>query len=270
MTAHYEVRGAVAVITLDNPPVNGLGYATRVGITDGLARAQADAAVTAIVVTGAGKAFSGGADIREFGTPQALAEPNLLSVILALEASTKPVVAAIHSVCMGGGLELSLGCHYRVAASHAQVALPEVKIGLVPGAGGTQRLPRVLGLETALNMIVSGEPVKSELLASAPGQKLFDKLIEGDLAAGAVAFAAEVAERHARDKSPLPLVRNLKVQHPNADAYLQFTRNTVGAMSRNFPAPLQCVEAVAASVRLPLRVLIISREGRVRGKCSSN
>ena len=251
MTAHYEVRGAVAVITLDNPPVNGLGYATRVGITDGLARAQADAAVTAIVVTGAGKAFSGGADIREFGTPQALAEPNLLSVILALEASTKPVVAAIHSVCMGGGLELSLGCHYRVAASHAQVALPEVKIGLVPGAGGTQRLPRVLGLETALNMIVSGEPVKSELLASAPGQKLFDKLIEGDLAAGAVAFAAEVAERHARDKSPLPLVRNLKVQHPNADAYLQFTRNTVGAMSRNFPAPLQCVEAVAASVRLP-------------------
>ena len=251
MTAQYEVRGTVAVITLDNPPVNGLGHATRVGITDGLARAEGDAAVKAIVITGAGKAFSGGADIREFGTPKALAEPNLLSVILALEAASKPVVAAIHSVCMGGGLELAMGCHYRVAMPGTQVALPEVKLGLVPGAGGTQRLPRLLGLENALNMIVSGEPVKSELLAMAPGQKLFDKMIDGDLLAGAVAFATEVAEKHSKDKSPLPLVRNLKVTHPNADAYLQFTRNTVGAMSRNFPAPLQCVEAVAASLKLP-------------------
>jgi 3-hydroxyacyl-CoA dehydrogenase len=125
--------------------------------------------VKAIVVTGAGKAFSGGADIREFGSPKAIAEPNLLSVILALEASTKPIVAAVHSVAMGGGLELALGCHYRVAATGAQIALPEVKIGLIPGAGGTQRLPRVLGVETALNMIVSGEPVKSELLAKQPG-----------------------------------------------------------------------------------------------------
>ncbi len=152
---------------------------------------------------------------------------------------------------MGGGLELAMGCHYRVAAPGTQVALPEVKLGLVPGAGGTQRLPRVLGLENALNMIVSGEPVKSELLAMAPGQKLFDKMIDADLMAGALAFATEVAEKHAKDKSPLPLVRNLKVTHPNADAYLQFTRNTVGAMSRNFPAPLKCVEAVAASLTMP-------------------
>src|SRR5574341_603803 len=157
MTATYELRVNVAVITLDNPPVNGLGYATRKGITDGIDRAEADAAVKAIVITGAGKAFSGGADIREFGKPEALAEPNLLSVIKVVEGCSKPVVAAVHSVCMGGGLELSLGCHYRVAAPGAQVALPEVKIGLIPGAGGTQRLPRVLGLETALNMIVSGE-----------------------------------------------------------------------------------------------------------------
>ncbi len=156
MTATYEVRGDVAVITMDNPPVNGLGYSTRVGITEGLAKALADTAVSAVVITGAGKAFSGGADIREFGSPKALAEPNLLSVILALEASTKPIVAAIHSVAMGGGLELALGCHYRVASPGAQIALPEVKIGLIPGAGGTQRLPRVLGVETARNMIVSG------------------------------------------------------------------------------------------------------------------
>ena len=250
MSASYEVRGHVAVITMDNPPVNGLGFDTRKGITDGLSKALADDAVTAIVVTGAGKAFSGGADIREFGSPKALAEPTLLSVILALEGSTKPIVAAVHSVCMGGGLELALGCHYRVASPGTQVALPEVKIGLIPGAGGTQRLPRVLGLENALNMIVSGEAVKSEMLAAAPGQKLFDKIIDGDLLAGAVTFAGEKAAEHAKG-APLPLVRNLKVMHPNADAYLQFARNTVGAMSRNFPAPLQCVEAVAASLTMP-------------------
>jgi 3-hydroxyacyl-CoA dehydrogenase len=245
MTATYQTRGDVAVITLDNPPVNGLGYETRLGIVNGLEKALADAAVKAIVITGAGKAFSGGADIREFGSPKAIAEPNLLSVILALEASSKPIVAAVHSVAMGGGLELALGCHYRVASPGAQIALPEVKIGLIPGAGGTQRLPRVLGLENALNMIVSGEPVASELLAKAPGQKLFDRIVEGDLMDGALAFAHEVV-----DKRPLPLVRNLKVTHPSAPAYLQFARNTVGAMARNFPAPLKCVDAVAASTTM--------------------
>jgi 3-hydroxyacyl-CoA dehydrogenase len=245
MTALYEVRGQVAVITLNNPPVNGLGYATRKGIIDGLDRAEADAGITAIVITGAGRAFSGGADITEFDSPKGRAEPNLLTVIAALEASSKPVVAAVHSVCMGGGLELALGCHYRVVSPGTQVALPEVKIGLIPGAGGTQRLPRVLGLETALNMIVSGEPVKSELLAGLPGQKLFDQLVEGDLLDAAVALATEKASVR-----PLPLVRNMKVSHPNADAYLQFARNTVGAMARNFPAPLKCVEAVANSLNM--------------------
>jgi 3-hydroxyacyl-CoA dehydrogenase len=245
MSANYEIRGNVAVITLNNPPVNGLGYETRVGITTGIERAQADPAVKAIVITGAGKAFSGGADIREFGTPKALAEPNLLSVILALEACTKPIVAAIHTVCMGGGLELALGCHYRVASAGTLVALPEVKIGLIPGAGGTQRLPRVIGVENAMNMIVSGEPVPSEMLAKAPGQTLFQKIIEGDLIAGAIAYAAEVA-----DARPLPLVRDLKVTHPSADAYVQFVRNMVGGMAKNFPAPLKCVEAVAGSLRL--------------------
>ncbi|CAN5688862.1 3-hydroxyacyl-CoA dehydrogenase NAD-binding domain-containing protein [soil metagenome] len=244
MSATYETRGNVAVITLTNPPVNGLGYSTRLGIVNGLEQAEADPAVKAIVLTGAGKAFSGGADINEFGTPKALAEPNLLSVILALEASNKPIVAAIHSVVMGGGLELALGCHYRVVAPGTLVALPEVKIGLLPGAGGTQRLPRVLGLETALNMIVSGEAVKSELLMQAPGQKLFDKLADGDVVAAAVAFATEKI-----GVSPLPKVRDLKVTHPNPEAYLQFARNMVGGMSKNFPAPLKCLEAVAASVK---------------------
>jgi len=243
MSASYEVRDGVAVITLNNPPVNGLGLATRRAIADGLERAQADSAVKAIVITGAGKAFSGGADIREFGSPKALAEPNLHSLVRLCENSAKPVVAAMHSVVMGGGLELALGCHYRVASPGANVALPEVKLGLLPGAGGTQRLPRVLGVETALNMIVSGEPVKSELLAALPGQKLFDKLIDGDLIVGAIAFAKDVAERR-----PLPLVRNLKVTHPNPDAYFQFARNTVKALARNFPAPARCVDAVQASL----------------------
>ena len=246
MSAHYELRGNVAVITLDNPPVNGLAHATRLGIVNGLDKAIADAAVKAVVITGAGKAFSGGADIKEFGSPKALAEPNLLSVILALEASSKPIVAAIHTVCMGGGLELALGCHYRVASAGAQVALPEVKIGLIPGAGGTQRLPRVIGVENAMNMIVSGEPVKSEMLAMAPGQKLFDKIATGDLMTEALAFAAEVV-----DKRPLPLVRNLKVTHTSADAYVQFVKNMVAGMAKNFPAPLKCVEAVAGSLNLP-------------------
>jgi 3-hydroxyacyl-CoA dehydrogenase len=244
MGASYEVRGRVAVITMNNPPVNGLGYDTRVAIAAGVERAWADAAVHAIVLTGAGKAFSGGADIREFGSPKAVAEPNLLSLIRLLESSPKPVVAAIHSVCMGGGLELALGCHYRVASPGTNVALPEVKIGLIPGAGGTQRLPRVLGVETALNMIVKGDPVKSEVLAALPGQKLFDRIVEGDLIEGACRYADEVAAAR-----PLPLVRELPLKHPEADAYFQFARNTVKAMAKNFPAPAKCVDAVEAAVK---------------------
>ena len=246
MTAQYKVHGSVAVITLDNPPVNGLGLSTRRGITDGLQQANADAGVKSIVITGAGKAFSGGADIKEFGTDKSLAEPNLLSVIAAVENSGKPVVAAIHSVCMGGGLELALGCHYRIAAPGCSVALPEVKLGLLPGAGGTQRLPRALGVEPALNMIVSGEPVKSELLAMIPGQKLFDKMAASadTLAAEALAMAQEVA-----DTRPLPLVRSLPCKHPQGEAYFQFARNMVKGMSKNFPAPAKCVDAVEAATQ---------------------
>ncbi len=246
MTAHYKVHGSVAVITLDNPPVNGLGMATRKAITDGLQQAEADAAVKSIVITGAGKAFSGGADIKEFGTDKSMAEPNLHSVILAVENSPKPVVAAIHSVCMGGGLELALGCHYRIAAPGCSVALPEVKLGLLPGAGGTQRLPRALGVEPALSMIVSGEAVKSEMLAQIPGQKLFDKLAASaeSLAQEALAFAQEVA-----DARPLPLVRNLPCKHPQGDAYFQFARNMVKGMAKGYPAPLKCLEAVQAATQ---------------------
>ena len=245
MTAEYQVHGDVAVIAMNNPPVNGLGYETRVGITQGLEKANADPAVKAIVLTGAGKAFSGGADIREFNSPKAMQEPILLSVITAVENSQKPVVAAVHTVAMGGGLELALGAHYRIAAPGAKVALPEVKLGLIPGAGGTVRLPRVLGVETALNMIVKGDPVNSELLAGLPGQKLFDKLAASpeSLLDEALAFANEVAAKHA-EGSALPLVRHLPCKHPNGDAYFQFARNMIAGMAKNFPAPLKCVDAV--------------------------
>jgi 3-hydroxyacyl-CoA dehydrogenase len=246
MTAEYKVHGSVAVITMANPPVNGLGLATRQGIVEGLDRANADAAVTSIVITGAGGAFSGGADIKEFGTDKSLQEPNLLSVIAAIENSAKPVVAAMHSVAMGGGLELALGCHYRIAAPGCSIALPEVKLGLIPGAGGTQRLPRVIGVEAALNLIVSGEPVKSEMIGAVPGQKLFDKMAASaeSLAAEALAFAQSVA-----DARPLPLVRNFPCKHPEGDAYFQFARNMVKGMAKNFPAPSKCVDAVEAATK---------------------
>src|SRR5205085_9745245 len=147
-------------------------------------------------------------------------------VIRHLEAATKPVVAAIHGMALGGGLELALGCHFRVASAGAKIGLPEVKLGLLPGAGGTQRLPRVVGLETALNMIVSGEPVNSELLAQT---QLFDEIVAGDLLEGALAFARKVVA----EKRPLKRVRDLKVEHENAEGYLQFARNGVAAFAKN-------------------------------------
>jgi len=248
MSADYAVQGDVAVITLNNPPVNGLGLATRQAFMQGLGKAMADDAVKAVVVTGEGKAFSGGADIKEFGSPKAIQEPHLLTLISALENASKPVVAAIHTVAMGGGLELALGCHYRVAAPGTDVALPEVKLGLIPGAGGTQRLPRVLGVEPALNMIVSGEPIKSEMLAMLPGQKLFDQMATSaaTLMDEAMDFARSVV-----GTSPLPRVRDLPCKHPNADAFFKFTTNMVNGMTKgNYPAPLKCIEAVQNATKM--------------------
>jgi len=216
----------------------------RRAVAEGLDRARDDAAVRAIVVTGAGKAFSGGADIREFNTPKALAEPTLRTLIAIAEASPKPIVAAVNGVCMGGGLELALGCHGRVASANASIALPEVKLGLLPGAGGTQRLPRMVGVETALNMIVTGATVAARDLAATA---LFDAVVEGD----PVAAAIEVGRTLAAGPRPLPRVRDRRIDYPNAEAFFQFARTSVGAASRNLPAPLKCVEAVAASLTKP-------------------
>src|SRR3989339_299182 len=229
MSVEYENRGDIALITMNNPPVNGLGHSTRSGIAEGLRRALADDAVRAIVITGAGRAFSGGADIREFNKPESYAAPNLLEVIEEMEKADKPVVAAVHSVAMGGGLELALGCHYRVAAPGAQIAFPEVKLGILPGAGGTQRMPRAVGVETALMMIVSGDPVLSGKLAHT---SLFDRMIEGDIVAGALELAKTIAAVR-----PLPKLSEKTIDFPQFDEFFQKAREEVRKKSRHFPAP---------------------------------
>ncbi|HEY6239361.1 MAG TPA: 3-hydroxyacyl-CoA dehydrogenase NAD-binding domain-containing protein, partial [Burkholderiales bacterium] len=238
--ADYSVRGTVAAIVFDNPPMNTFAHALRVAVRERLQQAIADPSVKAIVLIGGGRAFSAGADVREFNTPASTASPNLRELIAAIEASPKPVVAAIHGVAMGGGLELSLGCHYRVASAGAQLALPEVKLGLIPGAGGTQRLPRALGAERALEMIVTGNPVKPESVA---GTLLIDKVIEGDLLQGALAFAAEAR--------PLRILRELPAKLANPEKFFAETRARVSREYRGFPAPMKCVDAVEAAVKLP-------------------
>jgi len=240
----YTPQGPVAVLTLQNPPVNGLGHALRSGILDGLDRALADPAITAVVITGSAAFFSGGADVREFGTPRSGMSPHLPDVIRALENAAKPVVAAIAGHALGGGLELALGCHFRVALRDATLGLPEVKLGLLPGAGGTQRLPRAIGLEAALNMIVSGAPQKAAALA---GTGLLDLVVDAGVVTAAVAFAQQVVA----DGRPLRRLRDVPVPGAGADAFLQFARTSVKAAAKGLPAPLACVEAVADSVSQP-------------------
>ncbi len=245
MTARYLVQDNIAIITIDNPPINSMGLGTRQAIEAAFTKAAGDAAVQAIVITGANGVLTGGADIREFGTPVAMQSPTLHDLIRTFEASSKPVISAINGVCMGGGTEISLGCHYRLAAPGVMIGLPEVKIGILPGAGGTQRLPRVAGVELALDMIVSGDPVKSEVLAGAGG---LDSVIEGDFMSGVLAFAKRVIE----DGAKLPRVRDMKIDLPNAATFFADARAKVAASSKHFPAPLKCVEAVEAAVQLDI------------------
>jgi 3-hydroxyacyl-CoA dehydrogenase len=243
MTTHYERRGEVAVLQIDHPPVNGLSHATRKAMSDGLERALDDAAVKVVVITGTGTVFSGGADIREFNTPAALGEPNLLQLIDQVERSPKPVVAAINGVCMGGGLELSLGCHYRIATPKASMALPEVKIGLLPGAGGTQRLPRAVGAEKALRMITTGDPIGAD---DALKSGLIERIVTGASFDGVLDFAHEVAARTAH-----PKLRDREVAVPAATdvaALFSAARSEVAKQARGLPAPLKCVDAVEAAV----------------------
>ena len=235
-----ERHGPVSVIAIDNAPVNALGAAVRRGIADALDAARADDGVQAIVIRGAGRLFSAGADITEFTKPPV--EPFLPDVVDRIEGSAKPVVAAVHGTCFGGGLEVALGCHYRVAAPSAKLGLPEVKIGLLPGAGGTQRLPRLVGVAEALAVIVGGDPVGVDRALAAG---LVDRVVrEDELTADAVAFAREVAiPGGPRRTSERPV-------EASPDAFEAFLASQ-GNKLRGRDAPAACIEAVRASTTMP-------------------
>jgi len=215
------------------------------GLHDGLAQATADAGVDAIVIACAGRTFIAGADITEFGKPPA--EPSLHAVLALIEGSGKPVVAAIHGTALGGGLEVTLACHYRVGVKGARFGLPEVKLGLLPGAGGTQRLPRVVGVQKALQMIVSGDPIGAD---EALTHGLLDEIVEGDLAAAGVAFAEKVLA----EKRPLKKIRDLTDKiaavRSKPEIFAEF-RKSVARQTRGFRAPENCIKAVEAAVNLP-------------------
>jgi 3-hydroxyacyl-CoA dehydrogenase len=242
--ADYTSRGAVAVITLKNPPVNALSVGLRTAVADGIERATNDASIGAVVIAGSATAFCGGADVAEFGLPAMSASPSLTDLLLLIETSPKPVVAAITGLALGGGLELCMACHYRAAAAAAPLGMPEVKLGLLPGAGGTQRLPRLVGVERALDMIVSGKPVPARDLAQTG---LLDSTADGD----ALAAAMALAERIIAEKLPLKKARDAKIDLPNAAAFFAHARSAVAPLAKHYPAPLQCIEAIEAAVAKP-------------------
>ncbi len=240
-----ERRGRVAVLTVNNPPVNALSQHVRQGLRDGVNQATADATVGAIVITCAGRTFVAGADITEFGKPPM--EPGLHEVLDRIEGAPKPVVAAVHGTALGGGLEVTLACHYRVGVKTARFGLPEVKLGLLPGAGGTQRLPRVVGVEKALQMIVSGDPIGAD---EALTHGLIDAIVDGDLTGAGVAFAEKVLD----DNRPLKKIRDVEDKIAQArgkpELFASF-RKSVARQTRGFRAPDNCIKAVEAAVTLP-------------------
>jgi 3-hydroxyacyl-CoA dehydrogenase len=237
-------EGEVAVITIDNPPVSALSHAMRSALVDALSRARADADVKAIVIVCAGRTFIAGADISEFGKP--VRAPTTLDVIAAIEGSEKPVVAALHGTPLGGGLEVALACHYRVAAPGTRPGLPEIKLGLMPGAGGTQRLPRLVGMDKAMSMILSGDQIPATEALEAG---LIDGIVEGDLTAGAAAFA--------RDKAGRPLVlakeRDEKLASDRANPE-KFDTAAAAALkrARGHKAPAAAVEALRGALTAPV------------------
>jgi len=238
-------RGRVAVLTVDNPPVNALSQHVRKGLHDGIKQATADGAVQAIVIVCAGRTFIAGADITEFGKPPS--EPSLHVVLDLIEGSPKPVVSAIHGTALGGGLEVTLACHYRVGVKGARFGLPEVKLGLLPGAGGTQRLPRVVGVEKGLQMMVSGDPIGAD---EALRVGLIDEIVDGDLATAGVAFAEKVLD----EQRPLRKIRDLTdkiaAARSKPEIFAEF-RKSVARQTRGFRAPENIVKAVEAAVSLP-------------------
>ena len=244
----YEKRGRVAILTMDNPPVNGLGAALRTGIAERLAEAQADPAVEAIVIAGAGRMFSAGADIREFGGEPPAGTPSLSQVIDTMEGGEKPVVAAIHGVAAGGGLELALGCHHRIADGDTRIGLPEVTLGIIPGAGGTQRLPRLTGAEAALDLITSGRLVPA---AKAHAAGIIDAVAEGAVLDAAVAAAEKLVADRAPPRRAGAVEERLAPARGNAQLFTDFRKGMAKA-ARGLHAPYVAVDLIEAAANLPL------------------
>jgi 3-hydroxyacyl-CoA dehydrogenase len=243
----YAVQGHLGVITLNNPPVNALSVSKGVlqRVLDAIKEGEHDPSVRAFLLVGSGRAFSGGADISEFGKPAPVGLATLPVLAGYMDTVTKPIVAAIHGFALGGGLELALACNFRCAVAGTQLGLPEVKLGILPGAHGTQRLPRVVGVERALDMIVSGEPVSAE---RALELGLIDEIVKGDIAAAGVQFANRVVRegREIRRTSAL----EAKLEQP-AQAFFAAARERIAKEHRGYPAPLAIVDCVEAAVTLP-------------------
>jgi 3-hydroxyacyl-CoA dehydrogenase len=261
MQGRFEKRGNVGIIWVNNPPVNAISVGVRAAIIDGVAKLAQDPELEIGVLACEGRTFMAGADITEFGKPPL--SPSLHQAIDAVESSGKPIVAAIHGTAFGGGLEVALGCQYRVAIAGAKIGLPEVKLGLLPGAGGTQRLPRLIGVEAALGIIVSGDPVPAPLAAKAG---VIDKIVEGDLLEGALDYARGLASK----KAPLRKVRDLKVDTGKIPAgFFDEARKRVAKEKKNLFAPQRIVDALEAAATLPFDKGM-ARERELFLQCAQN
>jgi 3-hydroxyacyl-CoA dehydrogenase len=261
MQGRFEKRGNVGIIWINNPPVNAISVGVRAAIIDGVAKLAQDPEIKVGVLACEGRTFMAGADITEFGKPPL--SPSLHDAINAVESSVKPIVAAIHGTAFGGGLEVALGCHYRVAVAGAKVGLPEVKLGLLPGAGGTQRLPRLIGIEAALGIIVSGDPVPATQAAKAG---VIDKIVEGDLLEGALDYARGLADQ----KAPLRKVRDLKIDSGKTPArFFDEARKRVAKEKKNLFAPQRIVDALEAAAALPFEKGM-ARERELFLQCAQN
>ena len=238
----YHVEDGVGIIEIDNPPVNALGYAVRVGLIDAIAAGEADAAAHVLLIIGAGRTFPAGADIREFGGVRR--RPNLGDVIERIETATKLTVAAIHGTALGGGMEITLGCDYRIALATAKMGLPEVNLGLLPGAGGTQRLPRLIGTKAALDIIIDGKPVMAPQLKE---MGVIDEVVADDLRAHALAYARKLVA----DGAPPRPVGALDIEDKNPEVFANF-KASIARTKRGFLAPLYCIEAVKVATEMDI------------------
>jgi 3-hydroxyacyl-CoA dehydrogenase len=256
-TARLIRHDDVGVIELDNPPVNALALGLRQGFEASLDAALADPSIVAIVLAGAGRMFCGGADLREFNTPAAAQPPFTTDLRARMERSAKPIVAAIHGSALGGGLEMALACHYRVVAGGTQLGLPEVRRGLLPGGGGTQRLPRLVGVKAAARMIVTGESVDA-----VRGREigLVDAVADGDVRTAAIAFAREAAARGGTH----PVASKRDARLDDADAFFASERERARKEAKGLEAPLECLACVEAATRLPFEEGLAFERARFR------